>query len=55
MEKNIGNEYRVVFDEGEEPKIYKLINIERGFMIFESKEGEKIISRPTSIFYIEDA
>tara|TARA_B100000131_G_scaffold199540_1_gene191751 strand:- start:1266 stop:1439 length:174 start_codon:yes stop_codon:yes gene_type:complete len=52
-EYNIGQRYSVALDEGEEPVSCMLIKKERGFLIFEIQTGERLICRPSSIFYIE--
>ena len=52
---NIGSRYKIAFDEGDDLISCELVSIDRGFLIFEAESGKKIISRPTSIFYIECA
>jgi len=50
---NVGQKYSVALDEDEEPVPCVLIKKDRGFLIFEIQNGERLICRPSSIFYIE--
>ena len=52
-EYNVGQKYSIVLDEGEKPVPCTLVQKDRGFLIFEIHEGERLICRPSSIFYIE--